>query len=82
MAGRRGELSLTDRLQVGRAVAAARKMRVPWKVLERVYDRNRSQLWRYAREANDMSGARCNTLDEDATSWPLNESRTLMNSYG
>jgi len=51
MAGRTGKLTEGERHQIGRAVLSARRNRVPWKVLERVYDRDRTQLWRYARRA-------------------------------
>jgi len=37
-----------DGRQVGREIAAARSVGVPWKVLSRVYGRSREQLWRLA----------------------------------
>lgn len=45
----RAELSTDQQAEIGREVAQAREARVPWKVLERVYNRSRTQLWRYSK---------------------------------
>jgi len=37
-----------DRARIGQAVLQARSAGVDWKVLERTFDRDRSQLYRYA----------------------------------
>lgn len=78
MAGRRGELPKEAQRLIGHAVAVARENQLPWKVLERVYDRDRSQLWRYANAVRQELGARCNTLTQDATSAGLYPSRILL----
>jgi hypothetical protein len=46
----RPPLDRAMRLHLGEAVLKARAGGVAWKVLVRVYHRDRSQLWRYAQE--------------------------------
>lgn len=52
MSGRQGALAREARLEIGQAVRAARAAGAAWKLLECRYDRDRTQLWRYAREAD------------------------------
>lgn len=55
-------------LAAGRAILAARSSGVPWKVLERLYDRDRSNLFRAARAAQRADAT---SFRADATSSPL-----------
>lgn len=42
-----------QRHEIGRAVWIGRAAGVPWKALERVYGRSRTQLWRLAADWNE-----------------------------
>ena len=45
----REELTAEQQREIGLVVAQARRCGVPWKVLQRVYGRSRTQLWRYCK---------------------------------
>lgn len=57
MAGRKGALTLEQRQDVARMVAAARAGKVPWKVLEADLGMSRRQLSRYLRGARRVPDA-------------------------
>ncbi len=51
MTGRKGELSEAEQLRVGAQVLELRGAEVAWKSIERMFDRERTQLGRYAAKA-------------------------------
>ena len=64
MAGKENPWSISRRQQVGVAVIALRGIRVPWKVIEVMFQRERTQLWRVAREARmQQKSTRMQQLD-------------------
>jgi hypothetical protein len=51
MSGRKGELSDAEQLRIGAQVLELRAVDTAWKSIERMFDRERTQLGRYAAKA-------------------------------
>lgn len=51
MSGRKGELSEAEQLRIGAQVLELRRTEMAWKPIERMFDRERTQLGRYAAKA-------------------------------
>lgn len=70
MAGRPQKLTPDQQRLVGTAVRAGRSEGVPWKVLERIYGRDRTRLWRLARALGETAPRSPNatSLSANATS--------------
>lgn len=71
MSGRKGELSEAEQLRIGAQVLELRaaKPEVAWKTIERMFGRERTQLWRYAAKAA-LRGQDATTKTQDATPRP------------
>ncbi|HWK44910.1 MAG TPA: hypothetical protein VNT30_09325 [Stellaceae bacterium] len=69
MSNRPGPMPLDQQIELGVQIVAARGQGVSWKVLERVYNRGRLQLWRYAGAATAALGT------QSLVSSPANETK-------
>jgi hypothetical protein len=66
MSGRADKLGAEDQASLAVEIRKARRQGVPWKVLARVYNRSRAQMWRYLRQCNTKP-AQCNICAVEAT---------------